>query len=279
MPFNFEGMKKQRFRWCFGGIQILKKHWEALMPWAHWVDPSNQLTLAQRYYYLVGGLQWYTDLFNLLFSFFLVLGAVFSLVPTPLQIRPITSPIMIIPALFLVLNLWRFAWVLRNKLKLSPPQAIKAMFNFFSLGWAVTLASIQGIVQKQGVFLRTPKAKSGSRAWQAIRVTQWETVIGLICIGSGLLAMAVHPGIRTFFLCGLLIWQSSLYLAAPGVQPVERPQRSGAYPTDRPGIARLGTLGCTLGLGPGSPGGGLRGYLPASSRTSQTACLHAAPTA
>ena len=39
MPINFEGLKKQRFRWCFGGIQILKKHWEALMPWAHLVGP------------------------------------------------------------------------------------------------------------------------------------------------------------------------------------------------------------------------------------------------
>jgi len=35
MPFNFEGLKKQRFRWCFGGIQLLKKHWDALTPWAH----------------------------------------------------------------------------------------------------------------------------------------------------------------------------------------------------------------------------------------------------
>ena len=46
MPLNFDGLKKQRFRWCFGGIQILRKHWEALMPWARWVDPANRLTPA-----------------------------------------------------------------------------------------------------------------------------------------------------------------------------------------------------------------------------------------
>ena len=215
MPFTFEGLKKQRFRWCFGGIQILKKHWESLMPWAHWVDPTNKLTLAQRYYYLVGGVQWFTDIFNLLFAFFLVLGAIFSLVPTNLQIRPLTSAIIIIPALFLVLNLWRFEWVLRNKLKLSFGTALKTMFNFFSMGWVVTLASIQGLIQKQGVFLRTPKAKAGSKAWQAIRVTQWETLIGLICLTSGFFAFAVHPQVRTLFLGGLLTWQASLYLAAP----------------------------------------------------------------
>jgi cellulose synthase/poly-beta-1,6-N-acetylglucosamine synthase-like glycosyltransferase len=41
MPFTFEGLKKQRFRWCFGGIQILRKHWENLMPWAPMVDPKT----------------------------------------------------------------------------------------------------------------------------------------------------------------------------------------------------------------------------------------------
>ena len=215
MPFNFEGLKKQRFRWCFGGVQILKKHWEALMPWAHWVDPNNKLTLRQRYYYLVGGLQWFTDLFNLLFVFFLVMGAVFSIVHTSLQIRPLTLAIMLMPALFLVLNLWRFVWVLRNKLNISISMAFKTMFNFFSMGWAVTLASIQGLVQPEGVFLRTPKSKSGSRALKAIRVTQWETIIGLVCVISGVLAFAFHPQVRTFFLGSLLTWQASLYLAAP----------------------------------------------------------------
>jgi len=39
IPFTFEGLKKQRFRWCFGGIQILKKHWLSLLPWSHWGSP------------------------------------------------------------------------------------------------------------------------------------------------------------------------------------------------------------------------------------------------
>ena len=215
MPFNFEGLKKQRFRWCFGGIQLLKKHWEALMPWAHWVDPNNKLTLAQRYYYLVGGLGWFSDVFNLLFAFFLVLGAVFSFFSNPVQIRPITNTILILPAVFLFLHVLRFLWVLRNKLKVSFGMAVATMYNFFSLGWAVTLACIQGLVQREGVFLRTPKSKTSSRAWHAIQVTQWETAIGLICIIAGLLAFTANQNWRTFSLCALLFWQGSLYIAAP----------------------------------------------------------------
>ena len=215
MPINFEGLKKQRFRWCFGGIQILKKHWEALMPWAHWVDSANKLTLAQRYYYLVGGLGWFSDVFNLLFAFFLVLGAVFNIFSSPIKVRPLTDTVLIIPAVFLFLHILRFIWVLRNRLRVPIGMAAATMYNFFSLGWAVTLACIQGLVQREGVFLRTPKSTTSSKAWRAIQVTQWETAIGLICILSGLLAFGSDRNWRTLSLCILLIWQGSLYLAAP----------------------------------------------------------------
>jgi cellulose synthase/poly-beta-1,6-N-acetylglucosamine synthase-like glycosyltransferase len=214
MPFNFEGLKKQRFRWCFGGIQLLKKHWEALMPWAHWVDPENKLTLAQRYYYLVGGLGWFSDVLNLLFAFFLVLGAIFNLSSSRVQVRPLTDTILIIPAAFLLLHILRFLWVLRSRLKISIGMAVATLYNFFSLGWAVTLACIQGLVQREGVFLRTPKSKTASRAWRAIQVTQWETAIGLICMLTGFLAFGSNQSWRTFSLCVLLLWQGSLYVAA-----------------------------------------------------------------
>ncbi|HSK67615.1 MAG TPA: SH3 domain-containing protein, partial [Anaerolineales bacterium] len=105
--------------------------------------------------------------------------------------------------------------VLRNRLKVSVDLAVATMYNFFSLGWVVTLACIQGLVQREGVFLRTPKATTSSKAWHAVQVTQWETAIGLICVLAGLLAFGSDRNWRTFSLCILLIWQGSLYLAAP----------------------------------------------------------------
>jgi cellulose synthase/poly-beta-1,6-N-acetylglucosamine synthase-like glycosyltransferase len=215
MPFDLEGLKKQRFRWCFGGIQLLKKHWESLMPWAHWVDPDNKLTLAQRYYYLVGGIGWFSDVFNLMFAVFLIFGAVFNLLSSPVQVRPLTNTVLIVPAVFLLLHIMRFLWVLRNRLRISLPMASATMYNFFSLGWAVTLACIQGLVQKEGVFLRTPKSNNASRAWHAIQVTQWELGIGVICVLAGVLSFILDPNWRTFCMMVLLFWQGSLYFAAP----------------------------------------------------------------
>ena len=215
MPYTFEGLKKQRFRWCFGGIQILKKHWSALMPWARWLDPQNQLTRAQRYFYLVGGLQWFTDVLNLIFGLFLTLGAISSIFYERFSIRPLTGPLLIMPAVFLFLHLWRFLWVLRRSLHLRTRTALRSMYNFFSLGWAVTLACFQGLIQKKGVFLRTPKARDDSKILGALRVTQWEALIGLTFLGFGLVAFFTHPGFKTLWLGFLLAWQSSLFLAAP----------------------------------------------------------------
>jgi cellulose synthase/poly-beta-1,6-N-acetylglucosamine synthase-like glycosyltransferase len=215
MPYTFEGLKKQRFRWCFGGIQILKKHWTALMPWARSLDPQNHLTAAQRYFYLVGGLQWFTDVMNLLFGVFLTLGAIASIFYGVFSVRPLTGPLLIMPAIFLFLHLWRFLWVLRHALHLPPRTALRSMYSFFSLGWAVTLACIQGLIRKKGVFLRTPKSKGQSRMWQALRVTQWESLIGLLFLGSGAAAFIVRPELNTLWLGLLLAWQASLFLAAP----------------------------------------------------------------
>lgn len=215
MPLTFEGFKKQRFRWCFGGIQILKKHWESLLPWASLLDKDNKLTFAQKYYYLVGGLQWYNDLLNLFFAFFLILGGTLSLFPQIQGFRPFTMPLLIIPAVFLVTGLWRFLWVLRNTLHLSGREAFEAMFNFFSLGWAVTLGSVQGLIQKKGVFLRTPKVSSNLKFLSAISATQSEIFIGLCCLATGVAFVFFKQNPLEFALAIMLVWESALFLSAP----------------------------------------------------------------
>jgi hypothetical protein len=73
MPFTFEALKGQRYRWCFGGIQILRMHWRSLLPGRR--TAANRLTAGQRWTYLAGGLQWYGDLLGLAFYVLLLAGA------------------------------------------------------------------------------------------------------------------------------------------------------------------------------------------------------------
>ena len=72
MPLTFEALKRQRFRWCFGGSRS-SGCTSGLLPGDR--DPDNRLTQAQRWAYLVGGLQWFGDLAGLAFTGFLMVGA------------------------------------------------------------------------------------------------------------------------------------------------------------------------------------------------------------
>ncbi len=243
MPFTFDGLKKQRFRWCFGGIQILRKHWEALMPWSGWVDPHNRLTLAQKYYYLMGGLQWFTDLLNLCFTAFLIAGALLLISPLGLAIRPLTGPLITMPLLFIVIGLWRFGWSLRHALHLGWREALRTMFGFFSLGWSVMLGSIQGLIQPVGVFLRTPKTNSRPGILDALRSAQWETLIGVTCVGMAAAVLYLtRLDVRGLFMAALLAWQASLHLAAP-LFSLASIRSGGPEPLPRPGAAPVREVG------------------------------------
>jgi cellulose synthase/poly-beta-1,6-N-acetylglucosamine synthase-like glycosyltransferase len=216
MPCTFAGLKRQRFRWCFGNIQILRKHWEALMPWAHWIDSQNRLTQAQRYFYLAGLVQWFTDAFNVAFLCFLVAGGMIKLYSSSFTILPTTFPWITLSFIFILLNIWRLVWVIRNALKLSLGLALRSLYGMFSVGWVVALAVFRGAIQSKTAFLRTPKTMGNVRVINALFATQWEAGIGLLCLamGAAVLALADRSP-NTYFIGGLLLWQSTLYLAAP----------------------------------------------------------------
>lgn len=216
MPCTFAGLKRQRFRWCFGNIQILRKHWKALMPWAHWVDPDNHLTMAQRYYYLAGCAQWFSDAFNFAYLCFLIAGGSIKLLSSHFTILPVTVPWINLAGIFIFLNLWRLVWVIRNARKISWGMAFRSMYSMFSVGWVVTWASFQALIKRKTVFLRTPKTIGNDRVLNALFATQREAGIGLLCLAMGATILVVGDRTpNTYFVGGLLLFQSSLYLTSP----------------------------------------------------------------
>jgi len=62
----------------------------------------------------------------------------------------------------------------------------------------------------------TPKKVGKVRELNSLFVTQWKVGIGLLCLAmaSAVLALADCTP-NTFFVGGLLFWQSSLYLPSP----------------------------------------------------------------
>ena len=90
MPLTFEALKGQRFRWCFGGIQILRRHWRSLLPGGS-STRRTRLDLGQRWAYLSGAIQWYGDLLALLFFLCLLVGAANIVLGGGLVFRKLTG--------------------------------------------------------------------------------------------------------------------------------------------------------------------------------------------
>ena len=54
LPDTFEAYKKQRYRWAYGGFQILKKHWRHLLPRAARLDAGAEARIRARLAQLAG---------------------------------------------------------------------------------------------------------------------------------------------------------------------------------------------------------------------------------
>jgi cellulose synthase/poly-beta-1,6-N-acetylglucosamine synthase-like glycosyltransferase len=211
MPLTFSSLKSQRFRWCFGGMQILRQHWKSLMPWDRSHD--NHLSIAQRFDYLVGGLQWLNDFVYLCFTAVLLLVAGLLLAGDTVAVRPLIGPTILLPATLLASGLTRAIWALRQRTGITYRRALLAFVNWLSLSWTVALACVQGLLRREGVFLRTPKEADRHSLRAALRAARAETVLFLLLWTAALfLGFLAHP---TWLLVALVSWQGLVYLAAP----------------------------------------------------------------
>jgi hypothetical protein len=211
MPLTFAALKSQRFRWCFGGMQILRKHWRELQPWDR--HPGNRLSVAQRVDYLLGGLQWLNDLVYLGFTVVLLVTAALLAGTGRVGLRPLLGVAVLLPAALLTSGLVRALWALRRRTGIGLGRALLAFANWLALSWTVALACVQGLVRSRGVFLRTPKQAEGQRLVNALWAARAETLLAVALWGAaGLLAAWRRPGA---LLLGLLVWQGVVYASAP----------------------------------------------------------------
>jgi len=216
MPLNFEGLKKQRFRWAFGGMQILRRHWGALMPWARLADPEHRLSTIQKWDYLMGGLQWLNDPVTVGFTMLLLLGTGSLLVAHSLFIQPLAPAILYVPFLFVFMGVTRFIWALRARTRCRLGQAASAFAILLGLTWVVTLACVLGLVKKHGVFLRTPKKRTATDRWHPFRIVSHEITLGVLCGASAVaLSWRLSSTPHVWLMVGLLFWQFLIYASAP----------------------------------------------------------------
>src|SRR5438477_10904 len=193
MPLSFDGLKKQRFRWALGGIQILRRQWRELLPFTR---HRLHLTWGQRLHYLFGSVHWFGDLLTVGFTLLLLLTAVAATIHHRLPVRELTGPILIVPLAFLVTGVLRGLWALRRAERCSWGDALHALGIWFALSWVVTLAVVRGLLSREAAFLRTPKQKAtGNRLWPAVRSSAVESTLALLALVGAIVMLLAAPAV------------------------------------------------------------------------------------
>ena len=213
MPLSLEGLKKQRFRWAFGGVQILRKHTWGLLGLGR--PQALRLTNAQRLAYLFGGMQWFNEVLTVGFTAILLTAALTLAVGGHLGLPALTGAALVVPPLLIATGIVRTQWALRVASGCTRKQALRAYLVFFALSWVVARACLSGLIRRSGTFLRTPKVR-GARAWQrSVRASTPESVIAAACFVSavGVAVRRLDP--VAMVLAGFLLLQGAIYLSAP----------------------------------------------------------------
>ena len=213
MPLTFEALKGQRYRWCFGGIQILRMHWRSLLPAR--TTRENHLSIAQRWAYLAGGLQWYGDLLGLIFLVFLLAGAANLALGGGELFRKLTTFLVATVPVLVVLGLVRAVALLRRGTGASWRDALGAFFIWQSTSLVVARASVLGLFAKKAAFLRTPKTSEQAKWWEALRANWAETTLALLGFAGIAAALSKATQVSGILLAALLLFPTLGMAAAP----------------------------------------------------------------
>ncbi|HEX8595915.1 MAG TPA: glycosyltransferase [Pseudomonas sp.] len=184
IPDTFTDFKKQRFRWAYGAVQIMKHHRRSLI-----MGSRTQLSAAQRYYFLVGWLPWIALGINLV----LTMGAIvwsFLMVAEPQLFDPppwifSTAPML---ALFVVAakTVYLYDRLVTNDIK----DAFAAILAGTALYYTIGKAVLYGTVTSGIPFFRTPKHADTPGLWVAVSQAReelltllllWVAAIGIYC--------------------------------------------------------------------------------------------------
>lgn len=214
LPDTYEAFKKQRHRWAYGGLQIVKKHWR------HFLPGRSRLTPDQKREYGLGWLNWLGA------ESLGVVVALLNLVWVPIvAFADIAIPdkILTLPIIgAFIVSLAHFLSMYRARVAIKPGQMLGAMIAAMSVQWTVSRAVAQGLITEHIAFARTSKGGLSrmSIEFQAF----WEAVIGtLLLIGSGVLiaSNSFRQITEIYIFAGVLVLQSLPFLAAVAIAILE----------------------------------------------------------
>lgn len=204
MPDVFVDFKKQRYRWAYGAVQIMRHHAAALFR-----KSRSSLTHGQRYHFLAGWLPWIADSINLIFTFASLMWSI-GMICLPRKFDPPMVILSAVPLAFFVFKLAKMFYLYRNRVKATLIQTLASALAGLSLSHTIAKAILFGFVTKNLPFFRTPKMLEGKIFWYALQSAREE---GLMMIAF---ILAVYGIIKAqgFETADVMVWNIVLMVQA-----------------------------------------------------------------
>jgi glycosyltransferase involved in cell wall biosynthesis len=215
MPDDFAAFRKQRTRWAYGTMRILRAHAGALF------NPFNkEITLGQRWHFMTGWLPWMGDALGLVF---LVMGLAWSvgLILDPARFEFPVALFMLPSIGLFMFKIVQLFVVYGHRAPCGFKDRAGAAVVGLALSHSIGKAVWRGLFTNHLhlPFLRTPKLADAPVLVQGLAVAREELWILLLSWGA-LLAVGIGHHWATLEIklwCAVLFTQSLPYLAAVGV--------------------------------------------------------------
>lgn len=173
MPDTFLDFKKQRFRWAYGSVLILRHHLMAILG----LRPGK-LTAGQRYHFLAGWLPWFADGVNLLFNL-LAVGWSVGMIFWPDEVPPPHMLFACLPAALFFFKSLKMLFLYRGRVSASWRQSLAAGLAGLALSHTIARAMLTGFVTRGVGFFRTPKKAAANALSKALADAREELFFAL----------------------------------------------------------------------------------------------------
>ncbi len=184
MPDTFADFKKQRYRWAYGAVRILKAHRPELLGLR-----KTELSAGQRYHFVAGWLPWFADGFNLLFNFAALFWTV-GMVSLPHDFTPPYVSVALVPLVLFLFKISKSFFLYRRRVTATWRQSLAAGLAGLALSHTIARAMYAGMFTGNLGFFRTPKLAQAPALIRALLDAREEALLALaFLLAAGLVML------------------------------------------------------------------------------------------
>ena len=212
MPDTFLDFKKQRFRWAYGAVLIMRQHLAELLGLE-----KTALTRGQRYHFLAGWLPWLADGINLAFNL-AAIGWSVAMVLAPADVAPPHIIFAVLPLTLFVFKISKMFFLYRLQVGASMRQSLAAGLAGLALSHVIARAMLTGFVTRSIGFFRTPKKAETHGLLQALADAREELLfLAAMLLSAYAVLLREDGGMLDVRVWSLMLMMQGIPYAAAGI--------------------------------------------------------------